>query len=283
MDILQLRYFITVAACSSIQDAADSLYVSRQAVSRAILSLERELNINLFVRTHNGIKLTSTGDKYVGHARKLIEQYDELHKMMCANEEIVDIAICIPINLYTFFLEGINEFKEKYPVVNLKIIHCTGAEAHIYLLNQKVDVIIAWTPDKSALDQSDILIESPAFFMVNENSKVANKEMLVEADILNSPIIFYTDGFDTDYYKELFPYWKKGDYFVSDIMTVYDLVDQDKGLYRVPVVAISLAKKGYKFIKYADPHLGIYFYYKNADNLKMNLLKSKYCNYLKNF
>jgi DNA-binding transcriptional LysR family regulator len=281
MDILQLRYFITVAEFGSIQDAADNLYVSRQAVSRAILLLENELNVNLFVRTHNGIQLTYTGEQYVDYARELIEKFDELHKMMSTNQKTVDLAICIPISLYTYFADGINEFKAQYPMVDLKIIHCTSAETHEYLSNHKTDMIITWTKDKNACNQSDILIESSTYYMVNENNKLANKHILCAADIWDSTKIFYTDGFDLDYFKDPFFESKKGDYFVSDIMTIYDMVGQNIGIFPLPDIAIPSAQKGFKFIKYSNPDKVTFFYCRTADNLKMNLLKLKYCDLLK--
>lgn len=285
MDIQQLRYFITVATYGSIQDAADELFVSRQAVSRAILSLEREINEELFVRTYNGIHLTSSGKKYVDATRALVEQFDELYKMMSMNQQkkIVDIIICFPISLYTFFINGINEFKEKYPIVNLKIVNCTDLETHEYLLNHKADMIVTWTKDKKDYNQSYVLFESSTYFVVNENNHLANNQMLDDADIQDSVKIYYTDGHDLDFFKDPFYATKDEDYFISDIMTVYDMVDQNIGIFPLPEIAIPLAKKGYKFIKYSNPNKVAIIYCEIADNLKIDSLKLKYCNILKEF
>lgn len=48
MDIRQLRYFVETARHGNIQAAADALFVSRQAVSKALTQLEQELGYPLF-------------------------------------------------------------------------------------------------------------------------------------------------------------------------------------------------------------------------------------------
>ena len=50
MELRQLKYFLTIADKRSIVGAANALYISRQAVSKAISQLESELGVDLFVR-----------------------------------------------------------------------------------------------------------------------------------------------------------------------------------------------------------------------------------------
>ena len=59
MTIAQIKYFVTVAKCLSFTKAAEQLFVSQPALSRHIKNMEEELNIQLFVRTSNGIRLIS--------------------------------------------------------------------------------------------------------------------------------------------------------------------------------------------------------------------------------
>ena len=61
MELSQLKYFIISAESSSFADAANKLFVSRQALSKSITSLEAELGTTLFERTKGGIMLTKTG------------------------------------------------------------------------------------------------------------------------------------------------------------------------------------------------------------------------------
>ena len=61
MDIKQFRYFVEAARCGSLQDAADSLFISRQAVSKAVAQMERELGYPLFYRVRDGVTLSEQG------------------------------------------------------------------------------------------------------------------------------------------------------------------------------------------------------------------------------
>ena len=50
MTLTQLRYLIAVANHSSLQKAASALYISQPSLSKAISSLEEEMDIVIFTR-----------------------------------------------------------------------------------------------------------------------------------------------------------------------------------------------------------------------------------------
>lgn len=73
MNISQLKVLVTIGQCGSFSDAALTLDMSQSAVSRAIASLENELNISLLVRGRLGAKLTPIGERVVKHANKMLD------------------------------------------------------------------------------------------------------------------------------------------------------------------------------------------------------------------
>jgi Transcriptional regulator len=50
MNTLQIKYFLTAARCLNFTEAAKQLYISQPALSQQILALEKELNMQLFIR-----------------------------------------------------------------------------------------------------------------------------------------------------------------------------------------------------------------------------------------
>ena len=68
MTLTQLRYAITVANSSSMNEAARSLFISQPSLSTAIRELEDEIGVVLFRRTNRGISLTPEGDEFMGYA-----------------------------------------------------------------------------------------------------------------------------------------------------------------------------------------------------------------------
>ena len=55
---IAIQCFLAVARLGSFTDAASELYMTRQAVSRQILRLERELGAELFLRTSRRVEIT---------------------------------------------------------------------------------------------------------------------------------------------------------------------------------------------------------------------------------
>ena len=77
MELHQLRYLSAVAHCGSAAKAAEELYVSKQAVSKAIRSFEHEMGFELFDRD-DGMRLTENGREILVHAEAVLRELDEI-------------------------------------------------------------------------------------------------------------------------------------------------------------------------------------------------------------
>ena len=64
MDITQLQTFIRVSEYGSFTKAGEQSFISGTAVMKQINRLENELNLQLFVRTATGTKLTIEGQTF---------------------------------------------------------------------------------------------------------------------------------------------------------------------------------------------------------------------------
>ena len=67
MDLNQLYYFTVVAETENITKAAQKLYITQPALSRAIARLEAELEIKLFDRKTNALILNDDGQIFLKH------------------------------------------------------------------------------------------------------------------------------------------------------------------------------------------------------------------------
>ncbi|MEU7967469.1 LysR family transcriptional regulator [Streptomyces sp. NPDC049097] len=76
MDTEAVRTFIRAAELGQLQQAADELGVTQQAVSKRIAALERELGARLFTRTSRGVELTLDGQALLSHARSIVAGVD---------------------------------------------------------------------------------------------------------------------------------------------------------------------------------------------------------------
>jgi DNA-binding transcriptional LysR family regulator len=74
MDLIKLRYFLTVLEHRHFARAAEELDVSQQAVSAAVARLERELAVRLFDRSTQGVAPTEYAHVLERHARLVLSE-----------------------------------------------------------------------------------------------------------------------------------------------------------------------------------------------------------------
>ena len=78
MEIRELRSFAVVAEEGSLSAAARRLHLSQSALSQTIQSLERQLGVQLLLRSRTGVTPTETGAILLREGRVLIAQYDQM-------------------------------------------------------------------------------------------------------------------------------------------------------------------------------------------------------------
>ena len=83
MQLKQLRYFITVADCGSINKAAEKLFTSQSNVSKVIKAFEKKANVELFNRNSKGVRLTDKGYEIYDYAKRVLENVDIIESISC--------------------------------------------------------------------------------------------------------------------------------------------------------------------------------------------------------
>lgn len=73
MRLDDLKYFVEVARCKSINQAAQNLYLTQPALTLALNSLEEELGCKLLSRSHHGTTLTTQGEQVFNDAKRILD------------------------------------------------------------------------------------------------------------------------------------------------------------------------------------------------------------------
>jgi DNA-binding transcriptional LysR family regulator len=72
LELRHLRYFIAVAEELNFSRAAERMHMAQPPLSAAIRQLERDLGVDLFVRTTREVKLTDAGSAFLAGARRTL-------------------------------------------------------------------------------------------------------------------------------------------------------------------------------------------------------------------
>ena len=78
MNILHLKYVVSIAENGSLNRAAEELHVAQPNLSRVVREMESDLGIQFFRRSSKGMMLTPDGELFVRQAQKILEQVDEM-------------------------------------------------------------------------------------------------------------------------------------------------------------------------------------------------------------
>src|SRR5713101_8325275 len=78
VEIRELRAFAVVAEAGSLSAAARRLHLSQSALSQTIQSLERQLGVQLLLRSRTGVTTTEAEAILLREGRALTAQYDRM-------------------------------------------------------------------------------------------------------------------------------------------------------------------------------------------------------------
>ena len=77
-----MRAFVAVVTEGSFTNAANTLQLSPQLVSKYVSKLEEQLNNRLLNRTTRKVSLTEAGSHYFGHAQQILLSMDDMESQL---------------------------------------------------------------------------------------------------------------------------------------------------------------------------------------------------------
>ncbi len=114
MNLLYLKYAVEVAACGSINKAAEKLYMDQPNLSRSIKELEASLGVPIFKRSPKGMQVTLEGEQFLQYAASILKQVDTLENMFSKGyDDKMKFAVSVPRASY--ICEAFAAFSKKFP------------------------------------------------------------------------------------------------------------------------------------------------------------------------
>jgi len=146
MDIRQLRYFEAVARHRHFSRAADELHVAQSALSHQVRRLERELGIELLLRTTRSVQPTEAGELVAARARVVLAETDALRGEVDALRGLVRGHVSIGAMLFGGKLDipaMLARFAAAYPHVEIGLQEGTASQMTEMLADGSLDLAFA--------------------------------------------------------------------------------------------------------------------------------------------
>jgi LysR family transcriptional activator of glutamate synthase operon len=125
MELQQLKYFREVAEREHVTRAAEKLFVSQSAVSRAITQLEKELGVPLFYRRGRAVVLSRYGRVFLEHGIRALNILETGKRVLCEQTGGESGTISLGF-LHSFGVEMvprlIKEYRRKHSKVQFSLL-----------------------------------------------------------------------------------------------------------------------------------------------------------------
>jgi DNA-binding transcriptional LysR family regulator len=183
-DLSSLALFIRIAELKSITRAAQASHIALAAASRRVTQLEERFGVSLLHRMARGVELTPAGEALLFHARRMLEQVDQMRAeisdyslgakgMVRMQANASALAQYLPEDLASFAAAHaaikvtLGEERSSAIVsalvagatdVGIVMEGAEGAEA-IELFGYRADTLVAVVPRKHALRSRSIAFE----------------------------------------------------------------------------------------------------------------------------
>ena len=153
VELRHLRYFIAVAEELNFSRAAQRMHMAQPPLSAAIRQLERDLGVELFVRTTREVKLTDAGRAFLDGARRTLadaERAAEDAKRAAAGDlGRLRIAYSWSARFETLPALG-RAFRASHPGVELLAQEMWNARMPPAFANGSIDLAVSLSPEIAA-------------------------------------------------------------------------------------------------------------------------------------
>lgn len=146
METEGIRYFLTVAECLNFSEAAERNHISQSSFSKAIMRLEKELNVKLIDRTHHPIILTPAGESFYRDMSSLAPAFRKAVSNVAAFADVEKLDCLICPRSYAI-RDAVNSFLEQHPNIRVHLTETSDiAQISDRMLTEKYDFCISVKP-----------------------------------------------------------------------------------------------------------------------------------------
>ncbi|GAA2873085.1 LysR family transcriptional regulator [Streptomyces mexicanus] len=207
--LVQLRYFLVAAERGSMTEASAELHIAQSAVSAAIHNLERDLQVQLFIRRRGrGLTLTPAGERLRQQARDLLARAREVEREARGDGETITgpVSVGCFVTLAPSYLPPLfSECTRRHPGIEIDVLEAETDQLVHALTTGRIDFALTYGLGLSA--EPDLLGETialaPAYVIVSADHPLAGRGSVELAELSGEPLVLLDLPHSRDYFRSL--------------------------------------------------------------------------------
>ncbi|WP_100488923.1 LysR family transcriptional regulator [Sporolactobacillus pectinivorans] len=234
MELLQLKYFQTVARFEHMTHAARELSIAQPSLSQTIKRLENEIGVPLFDRRGRKIRLNRYGKLFLKKTEAALsilrEGEQEISELAKVNENCISLAVMrTPI-----IPDLLSSFRKSHPLVRFRVKQISRNAISHQLESGDIDLCI--TPYSRTEENPfswKLLMNDEIYLAVPRTHRLAARSNVDLHDIAHEPFILKAGGAfreTTDIYCQMSGFQPDIAFEVDDSQSIRGLVREGLGV-----------------------------------------------------
>lgn len=190
MDLTQLFYFKTIVDERSLTRAAERLYVTQPALSKAISRLEEEFDGPLFVRRGRQIMVNAYGEMLYDWTCHILAGYDVLRHDIRSRRKQESNTLTVAISGTYFSSSIVLDFIARHPNYHLDEVYFKRSEFPSIIYQNGIDCVISCCNFEADGINSYQIYSEPLYLIVPQNHRLARRQSVQLHEIAEERLLF---------------------------------------------------------------------------------------------
>ncbi|RYL93035.1 LysR family transcriptional regulator [Sporolactobacillus sp. THM7-4] len=195
MELLQLKYFRTVARYEHMTRAAEELSIAQPSLSQTIKRLEKEVGVRLFDRKGRKIRLNRYGKLFLEKTEQALATLEEGKREVADLAKLNDNCISLSVMRTPIIPDLLSHFHHWHPAVRFRVRQLSLTTVMHQLETGEIDMCI--TPYQKEPDSPydwKRLMNDEIYLVVPGSHHLACRSSIDLLDIAREPFILKASG-----------------------------------------------------------------------------------------
>lgn len=185
-----LNIFLAVYQTGSVTRAAEKLYMTQPAVTRAIKELEHYYGVLLFERINQRLSVTEAGRQFYAYALHIIDSFDQMEKKMRNWDELGVIRVGASVTLGSMLLPKVlKAFQKSHAQITIKATVTNGTKLQSKLADNELDFALIEGGVAGENLICEEFTEDRLILLLPPNSELLQRETICLADLKEYPLV----------------------------------------------------------------------------------------------